>query len=332
MLLTKEYRKRILEKREGEQKKRKGWLAVDLHVHSSCSHDVLPSPEFHPEVLYQKSFQLGFDFVTITDHDTMDAYNVIGWERERLVTGVEISLFDPLRVGHTIHVNVYTLNVSQFHELKRIASCDRNIETFIEYLNDQDLPYIYNHPFWFMQHDRPNYRAVEEIFGLFPVIEYNMKRVRKKNLLALGLAAKYQKGFTASTDTHIGKIGQAYTLAQGNSFREFFSNISQGNSYIVPQDLNLNTLNHEIATWIEVLFHLDSRKNEKTRYTGIKTVDQCINFFACNSPEDYPRMFPMIESFLYELAKTGIFTQLYLRSQDRLAYKIGKLLEIPDVV
>ncbi len=187
----------MLDHEGGNNLIQEGWQAADLHVHSSCSNDVLPAPEFHPEAIYQKAKKKEFRYIAITDHDTMKAYDIIGWERERLITGVEISFNDPIRVGHTLHINVYQLDKSQFNELKRIAQTDRNIETFIAYLQDQNLPYVYNHPFWFAAKDKPNYRAPEDIIELFPVVEYNMKRVRKKNMLALWLASKYNKGIMA---------------------------------------------------------------------------------------------------------------------------------------
>lgn len=331
MLLPASYRNRILNPQQGAEQLQSGYRPADLHVHSSCSYDVLPFPDFHPEAIYQEALKQDFAYISITDHDTMDAYDMIGWQRERLVPGVEITLCDPVRVGHTIHVNVYELNKSQFESLRDIAQKDRNIETFVSFLRDQNLPYTYNHPFWFVPKEKPNYRAVDEIIELFPVIEYNMKRVRKKNLMALWLAGKYNKGIIASTDTHIGKIGRAYTLSQGDTFAEYFNNIANCNAYIVPQDLNIKNLNYEIATWIEVMFSLDDVDWEKSRITGFKTVDELINFFAMNTSEDYPRVFPLMESFFSKIAKTGFFSLLYLGSQNYKARKIRKLLEIPNL-
>ncbi len=92
------------------------------------------------------------------------------------------------------------------------------------------------------------------------------------------------------------------------------------------------SLNYEITTWIEVLFSLNEVKKEKARFTGIDLVDSLINFFAANTTKDYPRIFPILESFLHEVAKTGFFSYLYLRSQYQLARKIRKLLEVPDFV
>ncbi|MEW6238780.1 MAG: PHP domain-containing protein [Candidatus Omnitrophota bacterium] len=323
--------KRILRPEQGWPCIQNGYLAADLHVHSTCSYDVLPSQEFQPEAIYRKALNLGMDYITITDHDTMAAYDVIGWDREHLVTGVEMSLLDRKRVGHTIHVNVYDLKKYQFDELLRIAQHDQNIETYIGCLRDQKLPYLYNHPFWFSQGDRPNYRAVKDIVELFPVIEYNMKRVRRKNLLALGMAMMERKGILASTDTHIGRIAQSYTLAKGDTFREYFANISQGNAYIIPQDLDLQNLNSEIVGWIELLFRLENVLRGRAHFTGITILDCAINFLANNTSDNYPYSFPIMESLSRKIVKTGFFSFLYLFQQNMNAKKIGKILDIPSL-
>ncbi len=100
---------------------------------------------------------------------------------------------------------------------------------------------------------------------------------------------------------------------------------------IVPQDLTLKNLNNEIACWIDILFSLDDSTWEKTRITGIRLVDGGINFLANNTSQDYPKIFPVLESFSLKLAKTGICSYLYLRSQNRMAHKIEKLLQNPNL-
>lgn len=315
--------------------RQQGFLSADLHIHSIHSDDVLSVPEFSPESLYQKAWNQNLDYITITDHDTMDAYDTIGWERERLVPGVEMSFYDPIRVGHTLHINVYTLIKPQFTELIRIARRDRNLETFITYLRDQNLPYVFNHPFWFEQGERPNYQVVEDIIELFPVVEYNMKRVRKKNLLVLWLAAKYNKGIIATTDTHIGKIGQSYTMSQGSSFPEFFHNIQNRKSWIAPQDLNLTNLNLEIAGWLDLLFTYENVLKGRTRFTGIHVVDRCIHFLADRAfgnggvPNSWFN--DLFEITLRKIANTGFFSSLYLLQQNQNAGSIRKLLEVPSM-
>lgn len=306
------------------------WVAADLHVHSTSSYDVLPTDEFHPEALYRKAIDMGMGFVSITDHDTMDAYNIIGWERPKLVPGVEIGICDRKRVGHTIHINVYNLNKSQFREILDLSKRERNLEKTIHFFKEEKLPFVYNHPFWFSPEDSPDFRAVESIIDLFPVVEYNMKRVRRKNMLAVSLASRYDKGVIAATDTHIGKIGETFTIARGKTFDKFFENVKKRNAFIVPQDLNITNLNIEITEWIKTLFNLKVGRNERVRFTGIAPVDAAINFMVRKSGNGRTWRGVMAEALLNRVANTGLFSFVYLQSQNYIASEIAQLLQLKD--
>ena len=122
-----------------------GWKKVDLHVHSACSYDVPPANSMRPEVLFEKAKAQGLDFVTFTDHDTIKAFDLLGWDREGLVPGVEIEIKDPEKTGHCIHVNVFELDSEEFGELEAIANKEHDLKNFVRYLRTHDLPHIYNH-------------------------------------------------------------------------------------------------------------------------------------------------------------------------------------------
>ena len=99
----------------------KGWQAADLHVHTLFSHDVIPTRSVDPLALYLKARRLGLSYISFTDHDTMAAYDQIGWTREGLVPGVEVRVLDPENVGHTVHFNIYGLDRAQYREIRKIA-------------------------------------------------------------------------------------------------------------------------------------------------------------------------------------------------------------------
>jgi hypothetical protein len=195
-------------------------------------------------------------------------------------------------------------------------------------LKDQYLPFVYNHPFWFAVNDTPNYKSVEKLITRFPVVEYNMKRIDRKNLLTVYLAAKYKKGLLATTDTHIGTLGTAYTLSTGDTFTEYFQNIVDGNSYIVPQDLTVQNLNHEILAWIRLIFSLCDNQELTARYTGVLPIDNAIHFLANTKPSRYPVAMPFVERVLNHVAKTGVVSMLYLFFQQQTANRIARLLKL----
>ena len=231
-----------------------GWKKMDLHVHSSCSYDVPPARAMHPAVLFEKAKAKGLDYVTFTDHDTVEAYDLLGWDREGLIPGVEIAIKDSENIGHTLHVNVFELDSEEFGELEAIANQEHDFKSFIRYLRTHDLPHVYNHPFWFALGDKPNLLAVSELIKQFPVVEYNIQDVMEKNLITVALARKYGKGLVATTDSHAGGMGAVYTLAKGDTFREFFDNIKRGRSHMVVEGETRRHMTKELNAWVELVF------------------------------------------------------------------------------
>ncbi|MEW5975461.1 MAG: PHP domain-containing protein [Acidobacteriota bacterium] len=304
----------------------KGWRVADLHVHTFCSYDVVKAPWLHPEALYQKARSLQMSYITFTDHDTMDAYDLIGWEREGLVPGVEIKIHDRRRVGHTIHVNVFSLNKRQFLELKTIAHRDANLELFLEYLGGHNLPCVYNHPFWFEPHENPNYQVVPDLIRLFPVIEYNMHRVRRKNSLTVTLAEKLEKGIVATTDTHTGDLGRACTLAPGDTFQQFYESIRRRESCLVAQDLTLQVLSDEMLRWMQLIFEPDFSKPHTRIKTGIKKLDQGLEAVMKGALKDRPLLKLVCERFGYLVSWSRLPAWWYLQTQNSKAHQISRLL------
>lgn len=310
----------------------RGWHAADLHVHTLCSYDVVKAPWLHPEALYQKACSLGMRFITFTDHDTMDAYDLIGWNRENLVPGVEIKIRDLKRVGHTLHINVYLINRKQFFDLETIARKDANLELFLDYLRGHDLPFIYNHPYWFEPHEEPNYPVIPELFQIFPVVEYNMHRVRQKNALTVALAQKFNKRIVATTDTHTGALGRACTLAPGNTFREFFRNVQERRARLVAQDLTLEVLSDEMLLWMDLIFNSELSKPQTSLRTGLRRLDQGLEAVMKGALRDRPLLKLVCEQFGYWVSWSRLPAWWYLQSQNLNALKIRRELQTAGIV
>ncbi len=306
-----------------------GWKKMDLHVHSSCSYDVPPAQAMHPEVLFEKARAKGLDFVTFTDHDTVKAYDLLGWDREGLVPGVEISIKDPENIGHTLHVNVFELDSEEFGELETIANQEHDFKSFVRYLRTHNLPYIYNHPFWFAIGDRPNLRAVPELIKQFPVVEYNMQDLTEKNLITAALARKYGKGLAATTDSHTGGMGAVYTLAKGDSFREYFDNIKNGRSYMVVEGGSWRHLTKELNAWVELVFSMDRNvRREMDFTTNVRTFDRLIGFFANERIREFPRINGLAMRFFQNFSRSGLPAYMYMRSEKSLVSRIEKVVNL----
>jgi predicted metal-dependent phosphoesterase TrpH len=237
-----------------------GWKRADLHVHTSKSHDVLPITALSPKALYDQARRDGFHYVTFTDHDTMTAYKELG-DQPGLVRGAEITIFDP-RVGHTLHINVFTLNDDQFFELERISIEEQDVIAFVNYCKKQKLPYVLNHPYWLRKTEERDEAAIELITPLFPVVELNAAMIKQKNDLALQLAQRHKKPVIAASDTHIGGIGGAYTIAQGDTFAEFWANIVAGKAYVVRSDMTTETLLAEVKSRVGPMFSTEISESD----------------------------------------------------------------------
>jgi len=279
----------------------------------------------HPAALYLRARERGMDFVTFTDHDTMRAYDLLMGELDGLVTGVEIRIKDLDLAGHTIHVNVYDLSGEQFLELKEISD-QGDLSSFINYLVKNNLPYIYNHPLWFEHKERPNLTAIPDLVRLFPVLEYNMHRVHRKNEITMALARRYKKGLAASTDSHAGNLGKIYTLSHGDSFRDFFENICNGRSYIVVKDLTKIDIIQEMNRWIELIFSPDIPREFKEYSLGVTYLDKIINILSGETIRSFPWICKAAQRASQKISNSGLPASLYLRTEGALLPEIEEQL------
>ncbi len=265
------------------------------------------------------------DYVTFTDHDTLRAYDLLSPDTKGLVRGVEIKIRDAGLVGHTIHVNVYDLDNEQFLELKEIAG-NGDLRSFLACLMREDLPFVYNHPLWFEPNEQPNLEVIPFLFELFPVVEYNMHRIRRKNEIIMELAGRFGNGLVASTDTHSGMVAQAYTISPGESFREFFRNIQSGNSCLVVKDLTKQDLVQETNALIDQIFSSDRLCKSEGYSTGVCHLDRLINILSSERLKNFPRIYKAAFHAAQRVSNSGLPASLYLRLENSLLPEIERTL------
>jgi predicted metal-dependent phosphoesterase TrpH len=228
------------------------YRAMDMHVHSCFSVEPVPglkdvtfSPKETPEQLYILAKQRGMDFVTITDHDTIDGCLDL-LERypgaDDVVVGEEVSTQLPAS-GLTVHINVYGHTPLQHAELQR-----RRDDAFAvaAYCRAQRLFFAWNHPFY-----RENLSTIEEeefmrMVAEVPVIETrNGGRGQVLNVLAEELAVRTGRAMQGGSDSHTGNIASVYTAVPCLDLTSFFTGILAGESRIVgrhstPRDFLVN--------------------------------------------------------------------------------------------
>lgn len=326
---AKNFEEKLITSEKAAELMEEGWMRADLHVHTTCSFDVLPVKDLHPESLYQAALNMGMDYITFTDHNTIEAHEILGWDREKLVSGVEMSVRDLKFAGHALHINVFELDLEEFVELQEISEIERDLKSFVRYLKRHKLPYIYNHPFWFELGQEPDLHAIPRLARLFPVLEYNMHELKQKNELTIALAERFGKGIAATTDTHSGKLGQVYTLAKGDNFREFFRNMEKGKSCIVTEDLTRELLIDEMNTWIDLIFEKSQKNRDIKNYlTGIKSLDAMVRISRSALLSCSPRLNRTAMSLLYMISNSGLPASVYLYSKENFVKEIEKKVKL----
>ncbi len=213
---------------------------ADLHVHTNASifkyfraansHDSYNDPA----EVYRLAKSRGMDFVTFSDHDTIEGclrFQDRYPDLKDFFVSVEAETFFP-RTGHRIHVNVFDLSRHQHAVIDRKR---RNIFDLIDYLRAENLLYSANHMFQSYRMRQAPEDFVNTMLELFDVFEVkNGSMAYQHNALVEDLLtiAKEKKGSLAligGSDAHTyPPIASVFTMAPGKTWREFLASIRHG--------------------------------------------------------------------------------------------------------
>ncbi len=227
-------------RRESEPTGVRGWqlragVRIDLHCHSTASLETiryLPGVTFHPllepEEVYDLAKVRGMDFVTITDHDTIDGCKRVLDARGDLpdfIVGEEVSVRFP-EDGTVVHVNVFDIDESQHREIQRVRD---NIHDFVAYVRSIDKLAVLNHMTWTEQHRVLQRWQIETMLDLFDVFEgINGTRSYAHNVFAWYATRGRGKVLVAGSDSHTMRVGSTYTLTAGKTRAEVLASIRAG--------------------------------------------------------------------------------------------------------
>jgi glycosyltransferase involved in cell wall biosynthesis/predicted metal-dependent phosphoesterase TrpH len=229
-------------------------IFADLHVHSTASKR--PSEWFLKKVgaresytdietLYWTAKNENMDFVTVTDHNTIEnALTLHQKHPDDTFISVEVTTYFPEN-GCKIHVLVYDITQLQFEIIDAIR---KDIYQLRDYLKSENLAHSVAHATYSIN-KRLTMEVLEKLILLFDVFEglngarnrlYSETWVKTlKNLtpeIIDTLKAKHSiepisedpwiKGFTGGSDDHAGLfIGQTYTTAVCSSKKELIEHI-----------------------------------------------------------------------------------------------------------
>jgi predicted metal-dependent phosphoesterase TrpH len=213
---------------------------ADLHVHTNASifkyFRAANSRDSYnePEEVYRLCKARGMDFVTFTDHDTVDGclrFQDRHPELQDFFVSAEIETFFP-KTGHRIHVNVFDLTARQHAVIHRKR---RNIFDLVDYLKAEDLLFSANHMFQSYRFRQAPEVFVDTMLRLFDVFEVkNGTMAYQHNALVEDLlgAVKRKRGSVAligGSDAHTyPPVASVFTLAPGPTWKEFLGSIRQG--------------------------------------------------------------------------------------------------------
>jgi predicted metal-dependent phosphoesterase TrpH len=208
---------------------------IDMHCHSSFSDEYLryvPGLVYHPllepEEVYDLAKARGMDFVTLTDHDTIDGCKALLDRRGDLpdfLAGEEVSAAFP-EDGTVVHVNVYDISETEHAEVQRLRG---SLYELVDYLSRGGKLFVLNHLTWTAQHRVLKTWQIEKMLELFPVFEgLNGARSFAHNAYTWYATQGRGKVLVAGSDSHTHRVGTTYTLTTGDTRAELIASIRAG--------------------------------------------------------------------------------------------------------
>src|SRR5918994_7379022 len=191
---------------------------VDMHCHSAASELSklgiqralgLPECGTPPEEVYELAKSRGMEFVTITDHDTIDGCLEIA-DRPDVFVSEELTTWFTGE-AQAVHVLCYGITPAD-HEFLQGHAAD--LETCAAYLHEHEIACVLVHPFFEVAEplDSRHRRRLAQLFGVWEV--RNGSRARELNMPAAVYIETHGGTGIGGSDDHAGvDIGRTYTEA-----------------------------------------------------------------------------------------------------------------------
>ncbi|HET6510494.1 MAG TPA: glycosyltransferase [Baekduia sp.] len=185
----------------------------------------LPECATPPQEVLDLALARGMDFVTITDHDTIDGVLEIAHD-PRVFISVELTCWfreEP----QAVHVLVFGITPTQFADLQAISNC---VESVAEYLHEHEIACALAHPFYAVEAPlTPRHRR--RLAQLFPAWEVrNGARAKELNLPAFVYVETHGGTGVGGSDDHAGvDVGRTWTeTPRADTPAEFLAHLRAG--------------------------------------------------------------------------------------------------------
>jgi predicted metal-dependent phosphoesterase TrpH len=181
-----------------------------------------------PEAVYEQLKRKNMDLVTVSDHDSIDAAEILRRHPDFFVSE-EVTCCLPS--GTEVHVGVYDISDRQHMEIQGRRN---DWPRLLAYLREQGIFFSVNHAFSSLTGRRvlEDFEAFERVFPAIEVLNGHI--LEGNNLLAGNLAATTGKAGLGGSDAHtLSSLGTAYTEVRGARNRaEFLEGLRQGRTLV----------------------------------------------------------------------------------------------------
>jgi glycosyltransferase involved in cell wall biosynthesis len=277
---------------------------ADLHVHSKYSgtssmfflqKNQVNESYTEPEFIYRSAKKMGMDYVTITDHNSIEGIKKLMQKHpEDTFMGVELTVYFP-EDKTEIHLLVYDFTESQFEVLNQKRF---NIYELREYLFQENLPHSVAHATYAVNKQLNMYHLEKLIllFDCFETIngcrssasnsiwrnslgqldEKIMENLALKHRISLVYPIACKKGYTGGSDDHSGLwIGHTFTTCPGDHLGSFLSGLRNRTSEAMGSNGNYRYMT---ANFLKITHHCLQHKQPKyARKIGGKIADSIFN-------------------------------------------------------
>ena len=210
---------------------------VDLHCHSTASAVSklgvqralgLPECATPPEEVYELAKRRGMDFVTITDHDTIDGAMQLHERYEDAFVSEELTAWFRGE-AQAVHILVWDITPDDHERLQDLAG---DVEAVANELRERSIACALAHPFYAVEAPlMPRHRR--RLAQLFPIWETrNGSRARELNAPAVVYIETHGGTGVGGSDDHSGvDIGRTFTeTPAAPTWRTFLDHVVLGNA------------------------------------------------------------------------------------------------------
>jgi predicted metal-dependent phosphoesterase TrpH len=237
-----------------------------------------------PEDVYRIAKERGMNYVTLTDHDSIDGALYLLNKQPDLkdfFIGEEVETYFP-ETGQRIHVGVWGLNEAQHREIQRLRP---NIRELVPYMKSERLLFGVNHLFQNYRMKNVAARYIAELLDMFDVFEVlNGAMASFHNKMVQQLVAVVQQehgrrvsmvgGSDAHTLKHVAKV---HTVSKGETVDEFLANVRAGECFGWGEEMRFRDLVADVYL-LMLAYHGETGADLRSRdYT---TADKTIQLAA----------------------------------------------------